>query len=117
MEEVYDNYDSVDPMAAQVWGRSDAWQRTPPGKRPRFVTTNTPVGKSAEQQCGKAANLDALVYDLEADEIDSAFPRSCTGEFSIEKQALAFFFFDLSSFIQKDDAPVVPPRPPLPLPR
>src|SRR6185295_7628419 len=60
MDGVYDDYDSVDPTASQVWGVSQALERVPAGKRPRIVTTNTPVGKPTERQCGKAVHFDAV---------------------------------------------------------
>jgi hypothetical protein len=111
MDQVFDNFDSVNPALAQIWARSNSMTRTPVQMRPRFMTTNTPVGLPLEQQCGKAVHLDAHVINSDLDKIDVNYPNACTGPFTVGQQAFAFFFFDLASCIQKEDAPVVPPPP------
>ena len=97
---VFDNVSSV-TAAAQTWARSG-----PP--HPRFFTINTPVGKPAEAQCGKAVHLDAHINM--SDHVSETFPSGCTTPLKQGEKAFAFFLFDLASCIQKEgDAPKPPP--------
>jgi hypothetical protein len=109
---VFDNFTGVTTPAAQVWGTSGMDPSNPtdssPGAHPRFFTVNTPVGKPAEQQCGKAVHLDAHVTTV-IPLFFRVFPDDCGSGFMAGEQTLAFMFFDLGSCIQDDSKPPPPP--------
>ncbi len=104
---VFGNFSPADPAKAQVWGNSAGSFGAPSGINPRFVTINTPVGKPVESQCGKAVHLDAHIN--QTDQINTTFPSGCTSAIKAGEEAFAFFFFDLSSCIQKEGDPPAPP--------
>jgi hypothetical protein len=109
--QVFDNIASVMPPTATSWATSDTIGGS--GKKnPRIITVNTPAGAPADQQCGRAAHLDAHIT-VEGNTVPvqrgGAFPASCAGNLTKGETALAFLFFDLSSCIQDDSKPVVPP--------
>src|SRR6185369_12462320 len=64
-------FDNLSGAGAQVWATSTTNPRAPFGmlppvgmpipNRPRFITMNTPVGQTAEKQCGKLVHLDVHV--------------------------------------------------------
>ncbi len=105
---VFDNYVGFDKAKTQSWGGSPGFF-SGGAVHPRFMTTNTPVGKPAESQCGKAVHLDAHINNT--DKVDSTYPKGCVSKIKAGEEAFAFFFFDLSSCIQKEDAPPAPPPP------
>ncbi len=94
---------SASSSTAQVWTRSGV------AAEPRFITINTPVGKPATEQCGKAVHLDAHINT--SDKVVTTFPADCTTPLKEGEKAFAFFFFDLAACIQKEDD--VPPPPPV----
>ncbi len=99
---LFANYSSVVATKVQTWA-------TGTGKGPRVMTTNTPVGKPVEQQCGKAVHLDAHVNA--SDKVDATYPAGCASKIKPGEEAFAFFFFDLSSCIQNESDPPAPPPP------
>lgn len=101
---VFGNYKSADASKTQVWATSSS-----PG--PRVLTTNVPVGVPAEQQCGKGVHIDAHVNSpFEGDDrVDTKFPNSCPDPIKPAENLLAFFFFDLASCIQNEQAAPTPP--------
>ncbi|GAC1351793.1 MAG: hypothetical protein NVS3B20_07150 [Polyangiales bacterium] len=104
----FDNFHSVDKTKATVWA-SSLNKSTPASDNPRFITVNTPVGKPAENQCGKGVHLDAHINSF--DVIDDTFPKGCSSKLGAGEEAFAFFFFDLASCIQKEGEPPKPPTP------
>ncbi|HXI54485.1 MAG TPA: carboxypeptidase regulatory-like domain-containing protein [Polyangia bacterium] len=111
--QVFDNIASVTPPTATSWATS-ATTGGAGGNSPRIITVNTPAGAPADKQCGRAAHLDAhITVDNEAGPMmpraGGTFPASCAGNLTNGETALAFLFFDLSSCIQDDTKPVVPP--------
>jgi hypothetical protein len=102
----YDNVHEVDTKHVQVWASSGTPFEAVP-VHPRFLTINTPVGKPAEQQCGKAVHLDAHINAT--DRVDETFPAGCKSPLKQGEKAFAFFFFDLASRIQREDEPPKPP--------
>jgi hypothetical protein len=102
--ETMDNFAAVMPGAVQVWGSSPSPASATP--RPRILTVNTPVGRPADQQCGRASHIDAHIV---ANRLTGSFPASCGAQFSPGETAMAFLLFDLSACIQDDSKPVVPP--------
>jgi hypothetical protein len=104
---VFANYSGTDATKIQTWGRSAGFFGG--GIQPRFMTINTPVGKPAESQCGKAVHLDAHINGT--DKVDTTYPAGCVAKIKAGEEAFAFFFFDLSSCIQKEADPPKPPPP------
>jgi len=105
---VFNNFSPADPGRSQTWGSSSGGSGgAGSGNNPRFLTINTPVGKPVESQCGKAVHLDAHING--SDTINASFPSGCTTPIKQGEEAFAFFFFDLSSCIQKEGDPPAPP--------
>jgi hypothetical protein len=105
---VFNNFSPADKTKSQVWGSSaGSFGGAGTGINPRFITINAPVGKPVEEQCGKAVHLDAHING--SDTIDTTFPAGCKTPIKAGEEAFAFFFFDLSSCIQKDGDPPKPP--------
>ncbi|MFO0674765.1 MAG: carboxypeptidase regulatory-like domain-containing protein [Polyangiaceae bacterium] len=83
----------------------------------KYLSFNAPVDKSWDQQCGKVVFGDMHVTQTDLNDKqngttlpDDGFPGTCPSELTPEEKALIFFFFDLSSCVQKeDDTPVAPP--------
>jgi hypothetical protein len=78
---------------------------------PRSISFNTPVGKPFSKQCGRAMYSDV---HLAGTSDNSQFPTECanadpTGLYATNEKAQEFLFFDLSSCVQDDATPAVPP--------
>jgi hypothetical protein len=86
-------------IAGAVAGLSQRWIYPQSGTGAVYVSINTPVGKPADQRCGRAVATDIHVGN-----------GSLTA-MSEQEAALEFMFFDLASCVL-DDA--VPPKPPAP---
>lgn len=72
----------------------------------QFMTFNTPVGVPEDQQCGRAVVSDIHVSDASG----TNFMSSCgSGALSAQEKALLFLIMDLSSCVQNDEDPPVPP--------
>jgi hypothetical protein len=105
---VFNNFSPADASKSQTWGSSKGVSGGAGTTiNPRFITINTPVGKPVETQCGKAVHLDAHIN--QTDTIDTTFPAGCKSPIKAGEEAFAFFFFDLSSCIQKEGDPPAPP--------
>ncbi len=103
------NIDSVDPGRATQWitmtnsfaGNANAVQ---------YLSFNTPITAPDEQKCGRVVYSDLHVSS--GDVRGRPWPDGCVQpELSPQEKALEFMLFDLSSCIQNDKAPVVPPPP------
>ncbi len=75
----------------------------------KYLSFNTPVGVMPDKQCGKAVFGDLHVGA--GNVVNAQFPASCPMMLTPQEKALIFLFFDLSSCIQNDNDPVVPPPP------
>ncbi|AKV00992.1 Tryptophan synthase alpha chain [Labilithrix luteola] len=107
---VFGNYESTVASKTQVWASSPkGFSGT--GTGPRVMTTNVPVGVDADKQCGKGVHIDAHVNQpgLGGDRVDTSFPNSCPDPIKPAENLLAFFFFDLASCIQNEQAAPTPP--------
>jgi hypothetical protein len=103
---VFDNFrNPVDPAKAQIWGSANPGGIT---GHTRIFTANTPVGAKVEDQCGKAVHLDMHVNNPGFG--GDTFPSRCSSPLKRGEAMFAFFFFDLSSCIQKEDSPPVIPK-------
>ncbi len=79
------------------------------------MSFNTPVGAAADAVCGRVVFSNLHVGAGEqggvSDDPQADFPDGCkTADLSAQQKALEFMLFDLSSYIQKDDSAVTPPR-------
>jgi len=115
-DQVFNDVIGVMRPAAQSWATTPTPNPFGSGgalpSRPRIVTINTPVGVPAEDQCGRAAQLDVHITALPTFIPASAattFPGVCGTKLNKGEEALAFLFFDLAACIQDDTKPVVPP--------
>jgi hypothetical protein len=103
--------------AAQRWVYSDTSNASLVAEMPvstKYLSINTPVAKPVADQCGKFVFADMHLYGGDVQDPktalpDNAFPTSCGTELTPEEKALAFLFFDLSSCVQDDTKPPVPP--------
>ncbi|AKU96530.1 Tryptophan synthase alpha chain [Labilithrix luteola] len=85
------------------------------GTAVQYMSFNTPVGAADDAVCGRVVfsnlHVGAGSEGGASDDPQADFPNGCkTTELSAQQRALEFMLFDLSSCIQKDDAPIVPPR-------
>lgn len=102
--------DSVVPGMAQRWiYGTDSTNGNP---MLQYFSFNTPIG---EPECGRMVFSDVHVSaGAGTDSGKLPFPSGCTSPtMSPQEKALEFMIFDLSSCVQPDEAPVVPP----PIPR
>jgi hypothetical protein len=104
INEVRNDVAGVNTQTSTRWVYSS--DGTPSAK---YLSFNTPVGLMPDQQCGKAVFGDLHIGA--GNTVDANFPTSCPKTLTPQEKALIFLFFDLSSCIQKDDQPIVPPTP------
>ncbi len=79
------------------------------GNSTKYLSFNTPQGKPAAEQCGRAVFSD--IHVAIDDQRGPVFPTECTTKtLSPQEQALEFLFFDLSSCVQDETKPPEPPK-------
>ncbi|MDB4934167.1 MAG: Tryptophan synthase alpha chain [Labilithrix sp.] len=103
------NIDAVDKARATQWitmtnpfaGNTQAVE---------YLSFNTPITVPDDQKCGRVVYSDLHVSS--GDVRGQPWPTGCVQpDLSPQEKALEFMLFDLSSCIQNDNAPVVPPPP------
>ncbi len=94
---------------------SRRWIRSDSPKSATYFTFNTPVGQAPDKQCGRGVFTDVHVVGGDVTIAPTAvFPNHCTTTgLSTNEKALLFLFFDLSSCVQDETKPPLPP-PPIP---
>jgi len=76
----------------------------------KFYSFNTPVGRPADEQCGRGVYTD--IHVSSGDGSTGTFPANCTTSgFTEQEKALLFLLFDLASCVQDEKNPPVPPPP------
>jgi hypothetical protein len=79
------------------------------GTSTKYLSFNTPQGKPAAEQCGRAVFSD--IHVASGDSGGGKFPTGCkSASLSPQEQALEFLFFDLSSCVQDETKPPEPPK-------
>lgn len=102
-----DNVQAVTSAATQ-------WVSTTSGGHQvvEYLTANTPIGATDDKLCGRAVFSDLHVGGASNDKIGQAWPTGCTSSgLTAQEKALEFLLFDLSSCVQNDTKPPVPPGP------
>jgi hypothetical protein len=96
------------PVGTQRWIYTDT-----PTASVQYMTFNTPVEETTDNQCGRAVFTDLHVgVGSGTSHPDVAFPMGCTAptlDMSPQEKALEFMLFDLSSCVLPDMVAPVPP--------
>jgi len=100
---------SVHPIS-QSWVHTDIHLGDPAAVQ--LLTFNTPIHADPAAQCGRVVFSDMHVAS--EDTTGQTFPNGCVSKgLSAQEKALEFMIFDLSSCIQQDSVPPIPPSVPL----
>ena len=105
---IHDGEHTVDSV---IPGVATAWITTTDNQSHegvvQYFSFTTPVGQT---ECGRMVFSDLHVASGTGDSGKLAFPSGCTStELSPQEKALTYMLFDLSSCVQPDTAPIVPP--------
>jgi hypothetical protein len=121
---MYGNIQYLNTPQTLTWANSEyesGFEDPPPpsgSTEPRVFTVDTPVGSPVAKQCGRGVHIDAHVDNDGEDTVDCpsapsmCYPTgTCSTTLKPDEAMFAFFFFDLSSCIQDETEPPVPPPP------
>jgi hypothetical protein len=94
-----------------VFAPTQRWISTPDGHT-QYLTLNTPLEAPPSEQCGRVVFTDLHVGSGGGvSHFDTPFPTGCAASLtmSAQEKALEFMFFDLSSCVQPENIPPIPP--------
>jgi hypothetical protein len=100
--ELRHDVDEINAPKATRWLYSGSQNSTP--YKTLYMSFNTPVNNQPDQQCGRAVFSDVHVAGT-----SSGFCASQDPNYLPNLNALEFLFFDLSSCVQNDTQPPIPP--------
>ncbi len=104
LQETYHVVDTVNAPTSR-WLYSQA----PSPPTIQTISFNTPIGKPADQQCGRGVYSNFHVANGQSGG-GQTFPNECNASpLSAQEKVMEFMFFDLGSCVQDD---TVPPQPP-----
>jgi hypothetical protein len=107
-DELYGNIQTLNAAKTVNWANALG--------APHVFTVDTPVGTPSANQCGRGVHIDAHVDDDIGDQVTCegsvCYPATCSTTLKPDEAMFAFFFFDLSSCIQDETEPPVPPPTP-----
>jgi hypothetical protein len=109
-----DNIQSVNPALARPWITVQAPTTTKAAAHTavEYLSYNAPLMVPDAQQCGRAVYNDLHVSATGGDRPGDPFPDGCQKrDLTAQEKAVEFMLFDLSSCVQNDDKPPVPPVP------
>jgi hypothetical protein len=122
--QIYQPKDNLTSVSAahgvQQWVTLQNPSTTPPGQTAvQYMSFNTPLDVDAGAQCGRVVYSDLHVSSGATsdagvplgDQTGKPFPTGCvTTDLSAQEKALEFMLFDLSSCVQSDSQPPMPPQ-------
>jgi hypothetical protein len=104
---VFDNIYAINPTYGLEWTHSESPATST--QHTRIVTMGMPSASPPASQCGKGVHIDFHV-DQAYDRVDSTYPAGCSNMMREPELATTFFFFDIASCIQNDQAPPIIPN-------
>jgi hypothetical protein len=112
-----DNIQAVSTTATEWMRTTNTNARGGDGVAIQYLSFNTPLTVADDQKCGRVVYTDLHVSNTTdgttpADDPGTAFPTpSCqVRDLTAQEKAVEFMLFDLSSCIQREDVPPMPPH-------
>ena len=110
--EARDNVQAVNGTIAQQWItiQAPAARQVAAHTAVQFLSFNAPLGVPDAMQCGRAVFNDLHVSSTGMDMPGQPFPMGCeVRDLTSQEKAVEFLLFDLSSCVQNDKVPPMPP--------
>lgn len=115
INEPRDNIQAVNEMYATRWITVQNTNQSTDQETVQYLSFNAPLDAAEDMKCGRAVFTDLHVSTTGATGVDTRgvpFPTGCQmRDLSAQEKAVEFMLFDLSSCIQNDKDPPVPPPP------